>query len=348
MLKIVDFGLVAVFLFIALVGLSPAGASDNYIPSVSLDNYWNTFGSPQLEASLAGTNEFDRGDTVDLYVELTNYGGIMGFDADKKADTLMEQTLADKELDYEEERTTALGITGTLTSTSDLIEVKSGDQVVEALRSGEKAASPMTFTIKIASHAPAGEYPMELHLTYDYQYNAEVDANELDPDIGLRGFQTSFWYEKANETITIPIMIKKESDFEITGTNAELSAGENDGIIEVTYKNIGEEVADDAIARISIFKPFSSTDDQAYIGTLAPDEESTVKFKIDVDSDATAKLYSINSEIKYTDIRGDTVISESMKIPVDVVPAKRSYILPAVVVLILLLAGFVVYRRRRP
>jgi hypothetical protein len=127
LIKIADFGLAIAFLFIALAGLDPAGASDNYIPSVSLDNYWNTFGSPQLDASLAGTNEFDRGETLDLYVEHTNYGRIMGFDADKKADTKIEQELADKELDYEREKTTAEGITGTLRSTSDLIEVKSGD-----------------------------------------------------------------------------------------------------------------------------------------------------------------------------------------------------------------------------
>jgi hypothetical protein len=346
--KIVDFGLLAAFLFVALVGPTPAGASDNYIPSVSLDNYWTTFGSPLLDASLAGTNEFERGETVDLYVDLTNYGRIMGFDADKKADTKMEQALADREFDYERERTTALGITGTLRSTTDIIEVKSGDQVIEALRSGEKSKDPMKFAIKIGSHAPAGEYPMLLDLSYDYQYNAEVDAEELDPDIGLRGFQTAYWYERANETITIPVVIKKESDFKIVDAAAELSAGEKDGIIEVTYKNIGEEAAEDAIARLSVFKPFSSTDDQAYIGSLAAGEEKTVKFRIDVDSDATAKPYSINSEIKYTDLRGETVISESMKIPVNVSPAKRSFALPAVVVLILLLAGGVsLYRRRR-
>jgi hypothetical protein len=346
--KIVDFGLLAAFLFIALAGPTPAGASDNYIPSVSLDNYWTTFGSPLLDASLAGTNEFERGETVDLYVDLTNYGRIMGFDADKKADTKMEQALADREFDYERERTTALGITGTLRSTTDIIEVKSGDQVIEALRSGEKSKDPMKFAIKIGSHAPAGEYPMLLDLSYDYQYNAEVDAEELDPDIGLRGFQTAYWYERANETITIPVVIKKESDFKIVDAAAELSAGEKDGIIEVTYKNIGEEAAEDAIARLSVFKPFSSTDDQAYIGSLAAGEEKTVKFRIDVDSDATAKPYSINSEIKYTDLRGETVISESMKIPVNVSPAKRSFALPAVVVLILLLAGGVsLYRRRR-
>lgn len=350
MRNIVDFGLAAAFMFtiLALVGIGPVGASDNYIPSVSLDNYWTTFGSPQLDASLAGTNEFERGETVTLYVELTNYGRIMGFDADKKADTRMEQTLADRELDYEEEKTTALGITGTLRSTSDLIEVKSGDQVIEALRSGDRSEDPMEFSIKIASSAPAGEYPMRLDLTYDYQYNAEVDADELDPEIGLRGFQSSYWYEQANVTLSIPIMVKKESYFEITGSDAELRVGENEGIIEVTYKNTGEEVADDAIARLSVFKPFSSTDDQAYIGTLEPGEERTVKFKIDVDSDATTKPYSINSEIKYTDIRGETIISDSMKIPVNVNTAKRSYALPAVVILIVLVAGGVsLYRRRR-
>jgi hypothetical protein len=226
--------------------------------------------------------------------------------------------------------------------------VKSGDQVIEALRSGDKSKDPMKFTIKIASHAPAGEYPMELRLSYDYQYNAEVDADELDPEIGLRGFQSSYWYQRANETVTIPVLIKKESDFEITGANADLSAGEKDGIIMVTYKNAGEETADDAIARLSVFKPFSSTDDQAYIGSLAPGEERTVKFKIDVDSDSTAKPYSINSEIKYTDLRGDTVISQSMKIPVTVSPAGRSYTLPGIVVLVLLVAGGAyLFRRRR-
>ena len=343
-------GKFAPFIFIALAvfNLFLVGAQDNYIPSVSLDNYWIVSGSPQLDASLAGTREFERGDTVTLYLDITNYGRIMGFDADKKADTKMEKALADRELDYEWERTTALGITGTLQSNTNLIEVKSGDQVIEALRSGEKSKDPMEFSIKIASHAPAGEYPLLLHLSYDYQYNAEVDANELDPEIGLRGFQTAYWYETADETITIPVTVKLEADFKITDVKAELSAGEKDGIIEVNYMNIGEEAADDAIARLSIFKPFSSTDDQAFIGTLQPGQEKTVVFRLDVDSDATPKEYSINSEIKYTDAKGDTVISESMKIPVTVNAATSSLLLPVVVLLIIAAAaGGYLYKKKR-
>jgi hypothetical protein len=102
----------------------------------------------------------------------------------------------------------------------------------------------------------------------------------------------------------------------------------------------------DAVARLSIFKPFSSTDDQAYIGTLGPGETKTVVFRLDTDSDATPKEYGINSEIKYTDVKGDTIISESMKIPVAVKSPAQNLLLPAVVVLIVLIAaGAIIYRR---
>jgi len=104
----------------------------------------------------------------------------------------------------------------------------------------------------------------------------------------------------------------------------------------------------DAVARLSIFKPFSSTDDQAFIGNLDPGNETTVLFRMDVDSDATAKDYGISSEIKYTDVNGDTVISESMKIPVKVEPAARSLLLPAALALIILIAvGGYIYKKRQ-
>lgn len=326
--------------FICLIfSLIGCAAEDTYIPSVSLDNYWNMHGSPELSASLAGTNEFERGDTVTLFIELTNFGRIMGFEADRTpdSDNPKELALADAELNYEREKTTALGITGTLISTNPLVEVTSGDQVVEALRSGARTEEPIKFTIRIGEHAPAGKYPLNLELKYDYQYNVEVDASRLSNG-NLINFQTSYWYQYKNQTLTIPIYVKLESDFMVEKVSSDLEAGKTDCIIEATFRNIGEEPAQDAVARISVFKPFSSTDDQAYIGTLEPGEEKAVKFKVDVDSDATIKEYGINSEIKYTDVFGDTVISESMKIPVTVEPGKRSYTMPAIVFLILAIA----------
>jgi hypothetical protein len=134
----------------------------------------------------------------------------------------------------------------------------------------------------------------------------------------------------------------------IQNTTAELLAGGKKQEIHATYKNIGEDPVRDAVARLSIFKPFSSTDDQAFIGNLDPGNEATVLFRMDVDSDATAKDYGISSEIKYTDVNGDTVISESMKIPVKVEPAAQSLLLPAALALIILIAvGGYIYKKRQ-
>jgi len=328
--------------------MASAQGEDNYIPSVSGENFWTFHGSPDLTAAIGGTNEFDRGETVTLYVDLINYGRLMGFEKDKTPSSAEDLALADKEEDLEDAKTTAIGIKATLASPSNLIEVKSGDQVVESLKAGDKTKEPLRFTIQIASDAPAGEYPLQLRLQYDYQYNVEVDANKLDSETNkLVGFKTAFWYQKDNQTVTVPVVVKRKADFVITAVDGEMQAGKKNEIL-VTYKNIGEDAIEDGIARLSIFKPFSSTDDQAFIGNLGPGEEITVRFKLDVDSDATPKPYSINSEIKYTDLRGDTVISESMKIPVTVAAAAQSMFFPMVIALAaIFIGGGYLYQRRR-
>ncbi|MGD0954800.1 MAG: hypothetical protein ABR985_20850, partial [Methanotrichaceae archaeon] len=62
-----------------LIVMMVAQANDTYIPSTTGgDNYYNFYGGPSLSASVSGTDEFDRGDTVTLYVDLTNYGRITG------------------------------------------------------------------------------------------------------------------------------------------------------------------------------------------------------------------------------------------------------------------------------
>lgn len=338
---------------IALAILATAVQAQNtYIPyELGGDNYYLMYGGPNLSASISGTDEFQRGDTVTLYLDLTNYGRILGFKDDKTPQNPKEYALKNAELQDEYKKTTALGITATLTSDTSQIEVKSGDQVVGALRAGEKIQSPLKFTIKIADHTPSGRYPLNLKLSYDYQGNVRVYASDLSTSGGsptLVNFQESLDYAKANQTVKVPIYIKSQADFELSNATGVISAGDKKSPIQVTYMNTGDQPVKDAVARLSIFKPFSSTDDQAYIGALNPGESKTVVFRIDVDSDATPKDYGINSEIKYTDINGDTIISESMKIPVIVKAAHGSMIIPGTVLLVLVLAvGVYAYRRKQ-
>jgi len=342
----------AIALACMLTLLATGHAQNTYIPyELGGDNYYTMYGGPEISASVSGTDEFERGDTVTLYVDLTNYGRIIGFKEDQTPQNPKEFALANAELQEEYKKPTALGITASLSSDNQQIEVKSGDQVVQSLKSGDKTQAPLKFTIKIGEHAPAGKYPLNLNMSYDYQDNVRVYASELvtsGSSPTLANYRVSYIYQKANQTVPIFIIVKKQADFEMLNASGTLSAGSKKAPISATYKNIGDDPIKDAVARLSIFKPFSSTDDQAFIGTLQPGEEKTVVFRIDIDSDATPKDYGINSEIKYTDVNGDTVISESMKIPVRVKAAYSSLILPAAIILVILVAaGGYMYRKKQ-
>lgn len=320
----------------------------DYIPSGLLDDYWAFYGAPFLDAKIIGANHFERGDNVTLSVQLVNAGGRINYESTKIVTTPMEKALAVAEAAMEWDVGHALGITGTLRSTSDLIEVKSGDQVIKELRMTTKSDDPMKFVIKIDDHAPAGQYLLQLDLNYEYQDNIQVDAKGWDPDLGLKEFKVARYPKSANQTIPLTIMVKQMADFDIVGSKADMKAGQKNGIIEVTYRNIGEDPAKNAIARLSLFKPFTSDRDQAYIGTLEPGEEKNVTFKVDVDKDATPKPFSINSEIKYTDLDGETIISDSMKIPISVNAAGASYMIPVIILLILLMAaGSYIHKRKK-
>lgn len=341
----------AITLACMLAVLVTAHAENTYIPyELGGDNYYTMYGGPDISASISGTDEFDRGDTITLYMDLTNYGRIIGFKEDQTPQNPKEFALANAEQQEEYKKPTALGITASLVSDSEQIEVKSGDQVVQSLKSGDKTETPLKFTIRIGEHAPAGKYPLKLKLSYDYQDNVRVDASELSTSGSsptLVNYRVSYIYQKTNQTVPITITVKKQADFEILNVSAAIPAGAKKAPISVAYKNIGEDPIRDAVARLSIFKPFSSTDDQAFIGSMQPGEEKTVVFRMDVDSDATPKDYGINSEIKYTDVNGETVISESMKIPVKVKAASGSLIIPAAIVLIIIAAaGGYVYRKK--
>ena len=342
----------AIAMAIMLTLLATGQAQNTYIPyELGGDNYYTMYGSPDISASVSGTNEFERGDTVTLYLDLTNYGRILGFKEDLTPQNPKEFALAAAELQEEYKKPTALGITASLSSEGQQINIKSGDQVVQSLKSGDKTQAPLKFTLKIGEHAPAGKYPLNLNMSYDYQDNVRVYASQLvtsGSSPTLANYRVSYIYQKANQTLPITITVKKQADFEILNNSGVLSTGAKKAPISATYKNIGEDPIKDAVARLSIFKPFSSTDDQAFIGTLLPGEEKTVVFRLDVDTDATPKDYAINSEIKYADLNGDTVISESMKIPVTVKAASASLLLPAGIVLIIIIAaGGYMYRKKQ-
>ncbi|GEM_PF-404343 len=326
-----------------------AGLPDDLSPGFTFsENFYDVYGQPNLVASIVGDEKFDRGDEVTLTIDLINRGVVLGFESDRMPDDDEEIDLARMELGYELQQVNAIGITAMLAAPEDSpIEVKSGPQQAGSINGDEGARKTVRFNIEIDENAPAGTYPLILATSYMYQKNAQVDQNSVYVDGNVSGQmpEVNLWYDTLDQTQVLYITVKKLADFEIVNVSSDLRAGEDDRVLSITYLNTGEEIATEAVARISVTDPFSSTDDQAYLGTLAPGESVTGTFVLDTDSNAAIKPYGIDTEIRFTDSTGESEISESMTAAVTIAPLMptsekvKPYILPAVLLVLLVLVA---------
>ena len=289
------------------------------------DNYYTVYGGPNISASLLGDGEFYRGDTVTVNIDLMNRGLITGFKSENSVDTddELEVKLQKTEMNYEAQKTTAIGIIATLVSLDPAVKVKTGPQEAGSLVSGQQTEDPVQFTIEIAKNAQAGVHPLLLNLLYGYQENVQINGED-ETDLGVTDLEVGLWYEIKSQNLTIAVMVKDEADFEVVEISGNMVPNE-ENLLYVTYKNVGELPVTDATVRISVSDPFSTIDDQAFIGSLAPGESALARFNLKVDETATTKMYGINSEIKYEDVDGHDRISDNIKIQVETLPGVSTF-----------------------
>lgn len=306
-------------------------------------DYYDVTGEPDLSASLVGDNEYNAGDRTTLFIQLMNHGLVFGLRTENTPSNADEAIDAQTELDREYDVTTALNIRGTLENVHGApVKILSGVLQGGSLREGE-VSTPMEFDIEIFNNALSGTYQLALNLTYQYQYDVKVD--------GYPDQEYDYWYVTRNQTVPVTIRVKPRASFSVEDVNADPRPGDQT-VLYITYQNVGDETAQDAVGRISMVDPFSTTDDQAYIGTLAPGESFQAKYRIKVDGNALPKTYGINTEVKYRDERGDIRISDVMKAPVPVyedIPFSKKMgnsVYLFMVLVITGVAGLYYYKRR--
>ncbi len=109
--------------------------------------------------------------------------------------------------------------------------------------------------------------------------------------------------------------------------------------MKVSIKNTSLTSITDAVARINAVDPFSSTDDSAFIGDMAPGEARVATFRIAADDDATVKTYGIDVEVRYRDGNGDVYTSDVMKAYLEVMPRRALPLQTALLIAALITAG---------
>jgi hypothetical protein len=186
------------------------------------------------------------------------------------------------------------------------------------------------FKVSVSSDGEPQEYPLSVLISYE-----NADGEKMETPV---------------EEFGVPVGAK--ISFEVTSDVAEITPGQKK-VIEVTYRNDGDATAYSAEARISAVDPFTSNDDLAYLGDLKPGESATARFELSTTADATEKTYGLDSEVRYRDALDNSQISDTVKVPINVVP-KGGFsliignpVIMALLLIIILGGGYYLYNQRQ-
>ena len=192
------------------------------------------------------------------------------------------------------------------------------------------AVANCTFRVMVSSNAQQKTYPLGVLVNYKNSNGVYVNS--------------------AVETVGVPVGEKIQ--FKVTPVMTTLSPGAT-SVITVTFQNTGDATAYNAQARISAVDPFTSNDDTAYLGTMAPGDIRQASYEVSADSDSTVKEYGLDSEVIYQDVLNNEITSDPLKVNVQVVPSRGVIdvlgvpgLLALVVIGVLAVLGYFVYSRR--
>ncbi|WP_325629504.1 S-layer protein [Methanospirillum sp.] len=240
------------------------------------------------------------------------------------------------------------GGSGYITLTLKNIGTDTGTNAVANLsRSGSSPIIPVSNSVFLGTFAPNAT------TTAKYKVSVSKDAQPQDYPV-----EVSVTYDNTDgETIITPsqkvgVAVGSDVDFTITSQSPELNPDKK-SYIEVTYRNDGSVPVYGAEVRISAVDPFTSADDLAYLGDMQPGDSKVARFGLTLDAIADTKMYGLDSEIKYRDALDDSHVSDTIKVPIKVVPnAGLSALMSSPVVigliLIIILGGaYYLYDNRR-
>ena len=177
---------------------------------------------------------------------------------------------------------------------------------VDELSVGESI--DVTFKISAKRGAEEQSYPLDVFVTYE-NHEGIIDTSNI---------------------VTIGVPVSGKITFEIISEPNQFKAGQK-GVLEVEYKNTGNAPAFEAQARISAIDPFTTNDDNAYLGDLMPGESAIGKFEVKVGSSVTDKMYTLDSEVRYKDTLNNDVVSDTIKVMIDVSGGAQAPISPLIV-----------------
>ncbi|MFB6074562.1 MAG: COG1361 S-layer family protein [Haloarculaceae archaeon] len=191
------------------------------------------------------------------------------------------------------------------------------EYAVGDLAPGESA--PFSFSVDVSEGAEQG--PRQFSLVAAYR-DSEGDQRQSDQ------FELRQQIAPARDV------------FDVQAVNTTITAGSG-RTIELQVTNAGNQTLSDISAKLFTESPISTTDSEAFVGSLAPGETRTIRFGISADGGALAKDYPLSIDFQYEEPDGDTPTSDTYRLPATVREPESSGGPPLIVIVgaVVVIAG---------
>ncbi|WP_303648066.1 CARDB domain-containing protein [Halorubrum ezzemoulense] len=178
---------------------------------------------------------------------------------------------------------------------------------------------------------------------------AESGLRSLDMAVQYRNGEDEL---RAFEDLVVDAEIAPERDrFDVAVENRTI---QSDGArtVDVTVTNNLNETASDVEARLFADDPLDTGDtDTGYVQSLDSGETTTMTFELTTTGSATpGSTYPISLDFRYDDADGDSQLTDTYRVPIDVIESEGGGLPLPVIIVALLVVGtgaLVVYRRRQ-
>ena len=155
----------------------------------------------------------------------------------------------------------------------------------------------------------------------------------------------------ASEELTARVRVRPERDrFAVRGVDAAVAQGET-GTVTLVVRNVRNDTLRDVNAKVFADDPLDTGDDEAFVPILEPNETVRLDFDVSAAGDASTRTVPLRADFEYELPDGDTELSETYQIGVNVSEPEEdgliSRLWPLGLVTLLALTGGLVGRRFR-
>jgi hypothetical protein len=201
---------------------------------------------------------------------------------------------------------------------------------VRLIRNGNSPVIPTDSNVYI------GDFPMNATATCRYKVEISSEAgNQTYPvDVAVSyENRDGDMVTSASETVGVPVLGKLT--FAVVSGPVSVAPG-SENTIGVQYRNTGTQTAYHAQARLSVVDPFTSSDNDAYLGDLKPGDTATAQFQVSTDGAAPAQDHALDTEVRFRDALDNSQVSDTFKVDIRVAPSSQLTLTSALVPILLL------------